>query len=370
MIRLKHLLFSTLIVCIFSCKNEQSNTYAIKDFRKSIQPFLYNIVTIGIVTYHDSSQIKSIKDDELIRLCKAENPVLRATAFSEILERNSFNHFDIVMNHLDDTAMVATDKGEFGIGFQTISDYILERSSWETSQAKNNTIEQVLIEHNYLRSAYTILSQLEPQEKYYSYIKDMATRPRRLDPYDGYELGFDDIEYALYGLAKFKKKEDVQLIKIKLMKHVWKLSDVSFRLMKEFPDTAYLDVLQTYHRRQFYQFSGIRPHGFSGYNADRAAPEDFIQALVIQKNDRSARLLDTMLTYLPKHTCMPDKENIINEVIEEIWEHPCSAYTKLREKIRPKAEEMIKDGITFKLDPIDPSKIPVDTTKRIFHWYN
>lgn len=280
-----------------------------------------------------------------------------------MLDRKSFNHFDIVMNHLDDTAIVATDNGEFGIRFEAVSDYLIGRSTWETAQARDKTIEQILTKHNYLSSAYNILTRLDAQEKYYPYIKDMAMRPRRLDPYDGYELGFDDIEYALYGLAKFKKKEDVQLIKTKLLRYVWKLSDVSFRLMKKFPDTAYLDVLQAYHRRQFYQFSGIRPHGFTGYNADRAAPEDFIEALVVQQNDRSAKLLDTMLTNLPKYTCMPDQENIINAVIEQIWEHPCPAYARLREKVKQKAEETLKGRISISLDPID-------TRKRTYHWYN
>lgn len=370
MIKLKHLLLTTLIFCTFSCKYEQGNTYAIKDFRKSLQPFFLNIVAKGIVTYHDSSQIKSITDDELILLSKSENPVLRATAFREMFDRSSFNHFDMVMNHLNDTAKIFTDNGEFGIGYQIVSDDIIERATWKTKELKNKTIEQVLTKYNNLRSAYIILKQLEPQEKYYSFIKDMATRPRRLDSNGGYEFGFDDIEYALYGLAKFKKKEDVELIKNKLMKHVWELSDVSFQLMTEFPDTAYLDVLQTYHRRQFYQFSGIRPHGFTGFNADRAAPEDFINALAIQKNDRSAKLLDTMLTYLPKFICMPDKENIIKEVILAIWEHPCLAYVPLREKIRSKAEEILKWRFTMPRDTLylPTHNLPIDTTKRIFYW--
>jgi hypothetical protein len=367
MIRMNQLLLPILLVCILSCKNEQHNTYAIKDFRKSLQPFLFDIVSKGFVSHHDSLHIRSITDDELILLGKSEKPFLRATALGEMLDRSSFNHFDVVTNHLDDTAIVAVDNGEFGIGFRTVSDYVLQEAFWETLQAKNKTIDEVLTKHNYLRSAYTILSQLEPQENYYSYIKDMATRPRRLDQYEGYELGFHDIEYALYGLAKFRKKEDVQIMKNKLMKHVWELSDVSFRLMKEFPDTAYLDVLQAYHRRQFYKFSGNRPHGFTGYNADRAAPEDFIQALVIQKNERSAMLLDTMLTYLPTYTCMPDKENIINEVIKAIWEHPCPAYARLREKIKHKAEEILKGRISI---PLDPIHIPVDKTKRKFYWFS
>lgn len=366
MIRLKQFLLLTLLVWFFSCENEPGHTYAIKDFRKSLQPFLYTIVSKGVVTYQDKSQLKSITDDELIRLGKSENPVLRATALKEMLDRSSFRYFDIVMNHLDDTAMVAVDNGEFGIGFETVSDYLLGRTCWETYRARNKTIEKVLTKHNYLRSAYTILLQLEPQEKYYPYIKDMATRPRRLYPFDSSELGFNDIEYALYGLAKFKKKEDIQSIKHKLAEHVWELSDISFQLMKEFPDTAYLDVLESYHRRQFYRFSGNRPHGFSGFYADRTAPEDFIQALVVQRNDSSAKLLDTILTNLPRYTCMPDKETIINEVIKEIWRHPCPAYTRLREVIKPKAEKLFKGQIDIEMEP---TKAPIDTTRENIWWY-
>lgn len=364
MIRLKHFLLPIILVCIISCKNDVGDNYAIKDFRKSLKPFLINIVTNGIVTHHDSSKIKSITDNELIRLSKSETPILRATALMEMLDRSSFNHFDIIMNHLDDTAIVATDNGEFGIRLETVSDYLIGRNSWETAQARDKTIESVLTKHNYLNSAFNILTNIEAQEKYYPFIKDMATRPRRLDRYEGYELGFDEIEYALYGLAKFKKNDDVQIIKNKLLKHVWELSDVSFRLMQQFPDTAYLEVLQSYHRRKFYQFSGNRPHGFTGFDADKAAPEDFIEALVVQQNEKSAKLLDTLLTYLPKYTCLPDKENIINTVIEEIWEHPCPAYTELREKIKDKAEEILKGRISIPTYPVD---IPTDT-KRTFHW--
>jgi len=335
-----------------------------------LQSHLTEIVSTGIVSYFDSSLKNMLADNELLQLSRSEHPVLRATAFREMLERKSFNHFDIIMNHLDDTATVATDAGEFGIWRRKVSDDILQEAGWKTQEAKNKTIDKVLTKHNYLRSAYLILLEIEPQEKYYPFIKDMASRPRRLS-YDGWELDFDDIEYALYGLAKFKKKDDVKIIKNRMMQRVWELSDISFRLMKEYPDTAYLDVLQTYHHRQLYQFSGNTPDGFSGVIADRAAPEDFIQALVIQKNDKSAKQLDTMLTYLPKYTCMPDKQNILKEVIMEIWEHPCPAYASLREKIKPKVEEINKRQIGFTLGPIEieSSKIPIDTTKENIRWY-
>ena len=367
MTKLNLLLLQLVIACLFSCKNEANKTYAIRDFRKSLQPFLLDIVSKGYVTYYDSLHIKSITDDELRRLGNAENPFLRATAFGEMFDRTPFNHFDVVLNHLDDTAIVAVDNGEFGISFNTVSDYMIQQASWETQQAKDSTVNEVLTKHNYLRSAYTILLQVKPQEKYYSCIKHMATRPRRLDRNEGYELDFDDSEYALYGLARFRKKEDVQVIKNELAEHVWELSDLSFRLMKEFPDNAYMDVLQAYHRRRFYKFSGNRPHGFTGYAADRAGPEDFIEALVVQQNKRSARLLDTMLTYLPKYTRMPDKKNIINEIIEEIWRHPCPAYVQLRAKISLKAKAILKKQISY---PFDPVVYPIDTTKRKFRWFS
>ncbi|MEO6454959.1 MAG: hypothetical protein ABIN97_12835, partial [Ginsengibacter sp.] len=105
--------------------------------------------------------------------------------------------------------------------------------------------------------------------------------------------------------------------------------------------------------------------GFSGYIADRADPEDFIKALVMQQNDRSAMLLDTMLNRLPLQTCMPDKESIINEIIMEIWEHPCSAYSSLREKIKPKANEILKRRISI---PVEPYDIQIDTTKENIRW--
>ena len=314
---------------------------------------------------YDSSLSNMATDKELIQLSQSEHPVLRASAFREILDRKSFNQFDILMNHLDDTAIVETDAGEFGIWTRTVSDDILEEATWETHEAKNKTIDVVLTKHNYLRSAYFILLEIEPLEKYYPVIRDMATRPRRLSE-DGYELGFGDIEYALYGLAKFKKPDDIEIIKRKMMQNVWKLSYVSFRLMSEFPDNTYFEVLQSYHRRQFYKFSGNRRDGFSGFIADRANPEDFIHALVMQQNENSARLLDTMLMRLPLQTCMPDKDNIIDELTLKIWEHPCSAYVRLREKIEPKAKEILKWRVSI---PMDSSySALLDTTKETIRW--
>jgi hypothetical protein len=111
------------------------------------------------------------------------------------------------MNHLNDTAIVAIDNGECGIGFCTVSDYVLQQAFWETPQSKNKTIEQVLTKHNYLRSAYTILAQLEAQDKYYPIYKLYGTRPRHLDRLEGYELGLMTLNMHYTDLRNLRKKK-------------------------------------------------------------------------------------------------------------------------------------------------------------------
>jgi hypothetical protein len=365
MFKSKLILFILVALFICSCKTDNKYNYAIKDFRKALQPWLTKIVSRGIVMSYDSVLRNIATDQELIQLGQSEHPILRSSAFREMLQRSSFNHFDIIMNHLDDSAFILVDRGEFGVSERTVSDDILQESTWKTQQEKNKAIDAVLTSHNYLKSAYYILNEIGPQFKYYSIIKNLATKPRRLTE-DGYELGFSDIEYALYGLAKFKKQSDIGIIKNKMRANVWKLSFISFTLMTEYPDTSYFDVLREYHRRQFYKSTGHSRNGFSGYTYDRADPEDFIQALVIQQSSKSAQLLDTMLNILPLQSCFPNKNYVIEETIRQIWDHPCPAYASLREKIKSKAKEIFKGETIIPRDSFNFP--PIDTVQRIIRW--
>ncbi|MGZ5253839.1 MAG: hypothetical protein ACXWV4_05675 [Flavitalea sp.] len=360
----KVFLFLFFAAFIWSCSNENKYNYAIRDFRKPLQPHLQRIVTKGIVMHFDSALKNIATDKELIQLSQSEHPVLRASAFREMLERKSFNQYDLILNHLDDTAMVLADMGEFGIPMRKVSDDILLSTFWESRQSRHKIVVKILKEHNYLRAAYSILELLEPQEDLYPFVKAMATRPRLISM-DGYELYFDDIEYALYGLAKFKKEADIQVIKDQMMENVWQMSNISLKIIEEFPDARYYEVLEEYHRRFFYGFSGNRRNGFSGYRVDNADPEDFIRALVMQKSGSSAILLDTILNRLPRQICMPDKNGIMRELVLAIWEHPCPAYKELLEKIRPEAERFLKGRqiITIERDNID-------TTGGVIGWYN
>lgn len=159
MLRTSHQLYALLIFLLLSCKSEHSYNYAIKDFRKGLQPQLEKIVSSDAVG--KLNQLAS--DKELMQLSLCEHPVLRASAFSEMLSRKSFNHFEILMNHLDDTAMVVTDRKRFDYSRMTVSDYILREATWKSQEEKNKTIDEVITKHNYLRSAYTILPKIETQ---------------------------------------------------------------------------------------------------------------------------------------------------------------------------------------------------------------
>src|SRR5450432_1305056 len=144
MFKSKLILFVLVALFICSCKTDNKYNYAIKDFRKALQPWLTKIVSRGIVMSYDSVLRNIATDQELIQLGQSEHPILRSSAFREMLQRSSFNHFDIIMNHLDDSAFILVDRGEFGVSERTVSDDILQESTWKTQQEKNKAIDAVL----------------------------------------------------------------------------------------------------------------------------------------------------------------------------------------------------------------------------------
>jgi len=342
-----------------SCISNNKNSYAIKDFSNSLQPYLTTIVSSGIVGYDSLTYYvrKNATDEELRKLSKCEHPILRAVAFREMLDRKTFDHFNLIMNNLDDTAMIITDQGEFGLSFTTVSDDILEHGKWKDTVAKNKTIAAIITKHNYLTSAYKILSSAQLKPDYYPYIKDMAQRPRRLSK-DGYEVAFDEKEYALYGLAQFRKPEDIPIIKEALLSNCWKISEISFRLMHEYPDSSYLGIFENYYRRTFYK--KVRQESYP-YSA-----EGFINAVAVYKNERSEKILSTILHRSPFMPYPSDTSSLKTILSEAIWNNKCDAYSKLIKQIEPVMKEYEKDTITFPIDPVIP---PIKTEEEPVRWW-
>jgi hypothetical protein len=324
------LFFVLSFVLVFSACKTDNTPYAIKDFRKSLQPFLTLLVSKGIVEGYDSSMRFMTTDNELNELTKSEHPVLRSYAFRELMRRQPSNHLDILMNHLGDTAIVATDDTEWGIEYKTISDDIIASATLKNSEDSSKLIEEVITKHNSLRFAYTILARIEPQPKYYLNIKDMATREIRTvlgtsEPANSY------LEFALFGLAKFKKKEDVKIIKNLLLKNIWKLNEFSFLLMEEFPDTAYLEVYEKFY--PIYYRQAIC--SYSRFDLAKA----FISSIAVYKNERSAKILSTILNQNPFFKCNTNFTDIKEQLVYAIWDNECEAYLTLRKQTEEKGQE-------------------------------
>ena len=338
-VRLKdHFWIFLLFLFFSSCAPNGKYPYAIKDFDAALRPHLIHLVENGIVLPGDTILARDVSIKDLEKLSRSEHPILRAMGLRALFRRDAVGQFALLMRHLDDTAIIIVDRGEFGDQKTTVSDDMLDQAEWKTKKDRDSTVAEVLTRHNYLRSAYLVIDQLPPNERYYEITRELAFRPasslNRLDD----PFGFLDREYALRALARYKKPEDITLIQQQFLENNRLLSSVSFELMRQQPDNAYQAVLEKYFIGQFFKFNGNRRDGFTGFPTSRADPEDFIDAVIAQETVASGNLLFQLLERLNLSTTLPDRAGILDYTVTSIWEHPCDAYAKLRTFIRERAE--------------------------------
>jgi len=320
-----NLLFLALI--ILSCTNNSKYRYAIRDFSNELKPYLEKIVSRGIAGY-DLSVIylrDHAADSELSRISRSEHPVLRMVTLRIMQQRDSLNLFGFLMSHLDDSAIVAIDEGEFGINFRRIPDVLLKILLWKTVENKNKIIEKVLLKHNYLYYAYKVLDYLEPEEKYYQSIKEMAQRDR---PYE-------EIDFAVYGLAKFKKQEDIKLIVSILYENKWQLEGHSFLLMEKYPHDDYLNILSFYAKEHFAR------NIISGRQA--VPSEEFFNALASYKRKETAELLPVLLNRISRVGCYTDTNYLKMSLYQAFLKNKCEAYSSILPQIELDLEKVIKE---------------------------
>ena len=320
-----------------ACKPGPAHSYAIRDFSDSLQPYLARIVSNGKVGYDSAEAFvaKHTTNDELQQLAASEHPLLRAVALQEMLNRKDIDYIKALTEHLGDTAMVLEEGGEFPDDFIAVSDLMILHSTFKSREDKNNIIEKVLTGHNYLRAAYLIADRIPPQEKYYPYIRQMAER----------EGSFLRQEHALYALAQFKKPADTGLIKEKLLQHTWRMSSPSFMLMKEYPNDAYLDVLEKYYHSMYRNIWWVEG-GVENVNA-------FFEALGVYKQPRSAVMLDHILNRKPFLSVPADTVRLKYTLAHAIWDNPCPAYMHLQKQLKPIIIEEKKNTLEIPMPAAD-----------------
>jgi hypothetical protein len=326
-----------------SCRS--GDVVEIRDLDPSLRPFLVKAVAAGIVGSNEGRNYinEHAADKELVLLSRSEHPILRAIAFEEMLSRRTFDHFRLVMEHLDDTAIVAVDWGEWGVQLRTVSDHIIGNAKWKTEADKKKTIDEIIMKHDYLRSAYNGLWKAEIQEKYYPHIKKMAQR----------DVEFIIREEALFTLAKFRKREDIPLIKEVLMEYSLQMGRSSWRLMTEYPDTSYMELLQDYYRRRFYKVI------CRDRNLEKAGC--YIETLASYRSDSSAKILKEILDRKPMVPCTTDTVTLRQQLVRSIWDNPCTEYATLRGQISAEMRGLLKRDSIDKAWNAENS-IQLDTT--------
>lgn len=322
--------FSLLAVILFFCschsKHAGKYPYAISDFSPAIQPHLITALNAGGTLGSQESPWSSdyiedsLSDKDIIKLGQCEHPILRALALEQMVRRKGFDHFKVIMEHLDDTALIPDNDGKF-IEYETVSDRVFrsvkwgDNELWWKSKERKIVIDSIVTSHNYLITAYKGLKYFKARDRHYTSIKAMAERHL---PY----RSANEQEYSLYALASFQKKEDIPFIRNRLANIQSGTGGLLFLLMKDFPDTSYMRLME-----QYYKIDFSNDNYWSDFTRKT---EDFIYAVASYKSQRSARLLEKIANNLSRIKCYTDTNEIKSTIRDLIWDYPCPYYRKLQ----------------------------------------
>lgn len=233
---MRGLIFLFCIVFFISCTSADK-------FRPELQSKIDKLRNAKELSYDDSASISYLKDscssDELAKLITNKTPIIRILTYCAIVNRDEENFFTILKNHLSDTAKVTWWYYDDAAGEFTISDLMVRKAEKKlTRQQKDTLIDLILKEHNYLGTAKWIMEEIEPNEKYYSIIKEQA----KIKTDNCHDLGLT------LAIAKFKKREDIPFIKSKFseLSDNPYCNDNIFRGIEIFPDSSFFIILQQY----------------------------------------------------------------------------------------------------------------------------
>lgn len=352
--------YRLLLVPFFflSCKPGIRAPFAVRDFRATLQPYLRAVITQGYLGYGDVTAFirKNATTAELRQMTQSEHPLLRGMALRELLDRPEVDHFDLIMHHLEDTALISVDMGEWGLRYRMVSDDLIHNAKWKTEADRKKTADAIVTQHDYLESAYSALSMIDTAARYYPHIKAMSVRDKPNW----------DLESAWYALARYRRPQDVRLIRDILETRIGLIGE-TLTLISDFPDTAYFPLLQLYYRKYFYRGVCLE----SIWNPRVA----FYGAIAVYRNDGSAKILDSMLNRNPFMPCLIDSSDLKDQLMAAIWNNPCNAYASLRSRIKPymvakeRADWERQRKHQDQWMPDTTNYLPKDTSTEQVRWY-
>lgn len=336
--------------------------YTLKDFSPKLRGPLQKIITNGLfnddIRDIEDTLRKLATDAELLKMTRCEHPLIRALALRATLERPKIDHYDLLMNHLDDTAQIAWYAQCAFEPAEYVTDYFINAfDKWKTSEEKQRTIHEVLTKHNYLRSSYTILDSLEADPKYYEVVRKLAQRQMNVPDY---------LEDAWIALARYKKPGDAQLLAEVMDNHWDDFGSTTFRIMKEYPDTAYLPLLENYYKRRFYRDMCER----------KGLQDDFLATIMLYKHPSTVRIAEHIIKTDPGKFCIATTAGDVQySLYLNMKENNYPGYTSMLAQLQAKfAEKIRRENEAYQdmeLPSLDPPPFdPADTTfSKSIGWY-
>jgi hypothetical protein len=313
-------------VSLMACKTNPK-------YRSALQTKIDNLSKDYELGYNDSASVAFLKDsstkEELLKLLDYKVPMIRILAYRAIVNRSETDFFEILKNHLSDTAKVIWWYFDDASGYFTISDLMIRKAERKLSREQKDTlIDLVLTSHNYLATASWMIKEIEPQDRYYPIIKSKAS-PKSDNCHD---LGLS------VAIAKFKKKNDVAFLKDKFCQLTDNpfCNDNIFQAIEIFPDSNFFVILQQYfdqYIRKQKQFS------FSDLDL-------YCRAVAQYQNNNALIILSALtekITY-PDDWYLSDNKQY---VFKALYKYICPLYRNLYNKLKPQMDKYVFESIDY-----------------------
>ncbi len=338
---MKKLIYIFIISIFFSCGKENPYPNKISDFNPELQVHLEKLASKKELSSGDTIAKNYIKEkcskEELLKLLKCENPLLRVIAYRAIVNRNEKDYFKILLGHLNDTTKVTWWYFDDAGGSFMVSDLLIKKAVDNgklTKTEKQILVDSVLLKHLYLPNSIGMMIDIKPQEKYYSIIKNQSTNTSDVCE-----------KFAItYALSKYKKESDVNLIKNNFIK----FSDNSncnnyiFKAIEENSKEIYFPILKKYFDKKIKKKKQSTTDELKYY----------CRAVAKYKNKESLMLLSEILnkSNYPDTWCFKYNQEY---VFKAIHKYKSPIYDDLYKKLKPEMSEY-----TMKyLDSIDYKEI-------------
>jgi hypothetical protein len=328
------------LLTIAGCGQIEKYPYKISDFRPELKIHIQNIIAEKQLSYHpDTLALSFLKynctKEELLKLLRFENPLVRVRAYRTLIYRNEPNFFSTLLNHLDDTTKVTWWYYDDAAGSFMVSDLMIRKAieSKKLSQdEKQILVDSVLSKHSYLETSDMMIQNTGPNEKYYALIKQRAKlKTNRCGEQSG----------ACYALSKFKKKEDTELLKNAFNDSDEICISWTFKAIENFPDISFFPILENYYQNKIVNKLG----------PDKNIDDDvlyFCRAVAAFKNQESLKILEYIElnnTYINTPYWPPYNKRYVFKAINK-FNSPI--YSKLKDKVKSTLD---KDEIKTILAP-------------------